>query len=525
MASKLIGGRYELADRVGSGGMGVVWRAHDNLLDRTVAVNQLLITPGLSTAEADEATNRALREGRIAARLHHPHAIAVYDVAEEDGLPWLIMEFLPSRSLADVIDERGTLTHLETARIGAQVASALAVAHAAGIVHRDIKPANVLMGDDGSVKITDFGISRATGDVTVTATGMVSGTPAYLAPEVARGEYPEPPADVFSLGALLYTMIEGTPPFGQRDNTFALLHAVAAGEIEPPRKPGPLTPLLLDMLASEPERRPTMRQAQAVLERVAAGVPAGPIPADPTARITMPPRQPQTPVPVPTAAFAPPRTQPEPRQRAAEPSPTMLDSPRPEPPRTLFEPPPAAHEPPRPVPPPRRAVSSPPPATPARASKGGRRGVGLIVSVVLVGSLVAIGVLVAVLLGNRDNSSDKAGTADASISVSEQAGTDVTFDDMSQFVRNYYALLPGDTDAAYAELSTNYQGSNPRSSYDAFWADIESVTVDSVTPGNNGSVNVALTYETKSGTTKTENRWIAVYNNGGDLVIWSSETF
>ena len=162
--------RYTLLERLGSGAMGVVWRARDELLHREVAIKQLLL-PDLKPSQVEEACERAMREGRIAARLQHPNAIGVFDVVIEDGKPCLVMEYLPSRSLSAVLAERGTLSPAETARIGAQVGAALAAAHEAGIVHRDVKPGNVLIGHNGSVKITDFGISRATGDVAVTRTG------------------------------------------------------------------------------------------------------------------------------------------------------------------------------------------------------------------------------------------------------------------------------------------------------------------------------------------------------------------
>src|SRR5919198_210300 len=177
-----------------------------------------------------------MREGRIAARLQHQHAISVYDVAEDEGQPVLVMEYLPSTSLAAMMSEHGPLPPREVARVGAQVASALGAAHAAGVVHRDIKPGNILLGDDGTVKITDFGISRATDDVTVTKTGLIAGTPAYLAPEVAVGRDPAPPSDVFSLGSTLYAAVEGEPPFGLSENTLGLLHRVAAGRIVPPQQ-------------------------------------------------------------------------------------------------------------------------------------------------------------------------------------------------------------------------------------------------------------------------------------------------
>jgi serine/threonine protein kinase len=268
---ELIAGRYRLISRLGNGAMGVVWLARDERLHRTVAIKQLLLAR-LSGREADEANRRAMREGRITARLQHPHAIAVHDVAEHEGQPCLIMEYLPSRSLATVLSTQDVLAPDEVARIGSQVASALAAAHEAGIVHRDIKPGNVLLAADGTAKITDFGVSHAVGDVTVTATGILAGTPAYLAPEVAQGHSAGFPSDVFSLGATLYTALEGMPPFGLNNNAIALLHQVASGEITPPRRSGPLTPVLLQLLQRDPEHRPTMHQAQGALAALAAGL-------------------------------------------------------------------------------------------------------------------------------------------------------------------------------------------------------------------------------------------------------------
>jgi eukaryotic-like serine/threonine-protein kinase len=255
--------------------MGIVWQARDERLERMVAIKQLVLQPGLSEQEADEARRRALREARIAARLQHPNAVTVFDVAVHEGEPCLVMEFLPSRSLSSVLAERGTLPLEEAAGICAQVASALIAAHAAGIVHRDIKPANILLTDSGTAKITDFGISRAVGDVTVTQTGISAGTPAYLAPEVARGHDPSPSADVFSLGATLYNAVEGRPPFGTSQNPLALLHAVATGKVPPPRQAGRLTVLLTGLVCAEPEERPTMKEAAEALSEVAAGRSAG----------------------------------------------------------------------------------------------------------------------------------------------------------------------------------------------------------------------------------------------------------
>jgi eukaryotic-like serine/threonine-protein kinase len=268
---RLVAGRYRLMHRIGTGAMGVVWQAKDERLNRVVAVKQVLLQTGLSQDEIEEALERCRREGRIAAKLHHPNAVTVFDVVDEDDAPWLVMEYVASQSLAAAMKERGALAPLEVAAIGAQIAAALAAAHAAGIVHRDIKPGNILLADNGAVKITDFGISRASDDVTVTKTGLIAGTPAYLAPEVAYGKDPTPPTDVFSLGSTLYAAVEGEPPFGLSENTLGLLHAVAAGKINPPRYAGPLAPVLISLLATEAEDRPTAAQARDMLAAVARG--------------------------------------------------------------------------------------------------------------------------------------------------------------------------------------------------------------------------------------------------------------
>ncbi|MGH3821674.1 MAG: protein kinase domain-containing protein [Pseudonocardiaceae bacterium] len=320
--ARLVAGRYRLDRQVGTGAMGVVWRAHDERLDRTVALKELLMQPGLPDEEAETARARAMREGRIAARLQHPHAICVYDVALDHGtgagderVPWLVMEYLPSRSLATVISEQGPLRPHEVARIGWQVAAALAAAHQAGIVHRDIKPGNVLLGQDGTVKITDFGISRASWDATVTSTGVLAGTPAYFAPEVARGEPPGPASDVFSLGSMLYVAVEGEPPFGLDDNALALLRIVAEGRVRPPRRAGPLSTVLMQLLSSDPSPRPSMPDVVTALRALATpGASATPPLASPTVRTPRPrttAAHPATPTTVGLPPSRPPSTPPQ----------------------------------------------------------------------------------------------------------------------------------------------------------------------------------------------------------------------
>ncbi|NLU60731.1 serine/threonine protein kinase [Rhodococcus sp. HNM0563] len=266
-------GRYRLDSKLGGGGMGAVWLARDNRLGRNVAVKQVISTADLDPAAAEEIRRLALREGRVAAQLTHEHAISMYDVALHYGEPWLVMEHLPSRSLAQVMNAIDTLPPYVVAQIGADVADALAAAHEAGIVHRDVKPGNILIAergnDAGVVKISDFGIARAKGDNDPSS--VIIGTPAYFAPEVARGSDPTEASDVFSLGATLYTAIEGQPPFGYEADSIALLHRVARAEIIPPTRTGLLTDTLLAMLEPDPARRPTMIEARNRLTEVVLG--------------------------------------------------------------------------------------------------------------------------------------------------------------------------------------------------------------------------------------------------------------
>jgi serine/threonine protein kinase len=259
--------------------MGDVWEAWDERLHRAVAVKRLHAQPGVSDDVAEVTTNRAMREARITARLQHPHAVTVYDVVEHEGQPCLVMQLVPSEPLSTRLQGGRILPVADVASLGWHLASALTAAHRAGIVHRDVKPGNVLLAEDGVARISDFGIAHAMGDVTLTSTGMVTGTPAYLAPEVARGEDSSFPADVFSLGATLYTALEGHPPFGTDSNPMALIHRVASGVVEPPKRSGALTPLLVDMLRARPQDRPTMAEVTDELAAIAAGTAKAAVPA------------------------------------------------------------------------------------------------------------------------------------------------------------------------------------------------------------------------------------------------------
>src|SRR5690349_5365246 len=289
-----IGNRYRLDQRIGAGAMGAVWRGTDELLNRTVAVKELLAAAEPPTAAGgdalEESRQRLMREGRIGARLQHPHVISMFDVVVHDDRPWLVMEYLPSQSLAAMLTEKGPLEPRVVAEIGRQVADGLAAAHAAGVVHRDVKPGNVLIAEDGRVKLTDFGVSRAVDDVQLTRTGLIAGTPAFLSPEVARGKEPTAGSDVFALGATLYAAVEGRPPFGLDENAYALLHKVATGTVDPPHQAGPLTALLMRLLSDDPTQRPTASEARDGLTAIAEGrAPAGGTPSTGTAVLDMSP--------------------------------------------------------------------------------------------------------------------------------------------------------------------------------------------------------------------------------------------
>lgn len=276
----LVAGRYRLKSKLGGGGMGAVWLAHDRLLDRKVAIKQVLSTAGLSEAEANKVREHIVHEGRVAAKLRHQHAIAVYDVVLEAGEPWLVMEFVPARSLAQAIALINLVPAIEVAQVGAQVADALAAAHAVGIVHRDIKPGNILVADRGAevgiAKLSDFGISRGASDLVEEADDVITGTPAYLPPEVARGMAPTAASDVFSLGATLYTAIEGQPPYGFDDDQDAIVERAAMGQIIAPTRSDPLTKVLLHMMEPAPQRRPTMAEARDEILAAAFGPGTGP---------------------------------------------------------------------------------------------------------------------------------------------------------------------------------------------------------------------------------------------------------
>ena len=261
---RVIAGRYELVREVGRGGMGTVWLARDEVLDRLVALKRIGLLPGVDSTDLA----RAEREARLAAQLNHPHVVAVFNfvVDAETDSRWLVMEYVEGSTLAQLVRDRGPLTPDEAAPLIRQVADALVAAHAVGIVHRDVKPSNILVDRHRQAKLTDFGIARVAADPALTQTGFLTGSPAYLAPEVASGERGGEPVDAWSLGATLFHVLAGRPPYDIGDNVLGGLYKVVHDE--PPRLAGAgrLAPLLAGTMERDPSRRWSMAQVRDFLD-------------------------------------------------------------------------------------------------------------------------------------------------------------------------------------------------------------------------------------------------------------------
>ncbi|MFD5202054.1 serine/threonine-protein kinase [Streptomyces sp. NPDC058375] len=282
-ANRLIGGRYRLLARLGHGGMGTVWRAHDEAVDREVAVKEPRVPDHLGEREHHNVHQRMQREARAAARIGHPSVVTVHDVVFEDGRPWIVMELVRGQSLGDRLQE-GTLDPREAARIGIAVLDALTAAHAKDVLHRDVKPDNILLGTGDRVVLTDFGIAYVEGEQRLTETGAFVGSPEYISPERVLGRQPGPASDLWSLGVVLYAAVEGMSPF-RRSHTPATLQAVL--ETEPQvlsqQRSGGLGPLVMQLLRKDPAQRPPAAEVRRVLQQIAAPPPP---PAPVTSDIT-----------------------------------------------------------------------------------------------------------------------------------------------------------------------------------------------------------------------------------------------
>ncbi|MFI9829925.1 serine/threonine-protein kinase [Streptomyces sp. NPDC051913] len=320
-SERVIAGRYRLLSPLGEGGMGTVWRARDEVLHREVAVKEVRAPAGLAGSEVERMYARLEREAWAAARVANRNVVTVYDVATQDGRPWIVMELVRGVSLADVLDAEGPLSPQRAAHIGAEVLAALRAAHEAGVLHRDVKPANVLLSNDGRVVLTDFGIAMVEGSSALTMTGEVIGSPEFLAPERALGRTPGPESDLWSLGVLLYAAVEGNSPF--RQNTpLNTLRAIVDDELPPPHRAGPLAPVIEGLLRKDPAERLSADRAEQDLRIVGAGgtlrtdaLPPAPFPYAPT---TAGYREepPTAPIPTrPTGPTTPTTPQPQPPDR------------------------------------------------------------------------------------------------------------------------------------------------------------------------------------------------------------------
>ena len=539
----LIAGRYRLIAQIGTGGMGVVWRARDELLGRTVALKELAVRsvsglagPGLG----DEGARRAMREARIAARLHHPNVIGIYDIVEHDGHPFLVMEYLESRSLAELMATGVLLPPQEVARIGAQLASALTSAHEAGVVHRDVKPGNVLLAEDGEVKLTDFGISRAVGDTTVTASGVLLGTLGYIAPEVAQGQPSDSRSDVYALGATLYAAVEGHPPFGTDDNAVALLYRIVHEDLIPARHAGPLESVLLWMLNRDPNLRPTMPQAQRALRAVESAS-AQPVPA-PTLPITDAP----PPFAAPPEADGSVRDSSVPASSAADSSaaassaaasPTAASS-------TAASSTAAASAP-------APAASAPPPAPRKRLALGERPRRALI-AVLAAALLLALGGwALALSLSNHSNSTTAGSSTSPSSHAASSSAPGISLqpsktavsksssapaatastppqqsraDTLTATIVDYYHLMPGNLTQGWTWMTADYQQNHAGgwSGYQSFWSQIQRVAASGVTASPPSTVTATIDYYYKNGSHVQERTQFGLVLQQGRWLIASS---
>ncbi len=304
-SGRVIAGRYRLQAPIGRGAMGVVWRARDQLLDRDVAIKEVQIATTLTPQERANAYQRTLREAKTAARLSHPGVVTVYDVAEDEGRPWIIMQLVSAQSLDQVLAASGPLSPRRTAEMGRQLLAALSVAHAAGVMHRDVKPSNVLLTRDDRAVLTDFGIATFAGDARLTQTGMVMGSPGFTAPERIRGEDATPASDLWSLGATLYAAVEGHGPFERRGGAITIMSAVIHEDAPVAPSAGALAPVIAALLRREPADRPDAATAARMISDVLPQLPtrtgAAPAGYEATA-LSQAPSQAPTPGPQPGPA-------------------------------------------------------------------------------------------------------------------------------------------------------------------------------------------------------------------------------
>jgi eukaryotic-like serine/threonine-protein kinase len=451
--------RFALTDRyvrrrlLGHGAMGDVWLADDQLLHRPVAIKQLR-----SADNTQDRTNldRIVREARLAARLSHPNAVGVFDLVMENGMPYVVMEYVSGQTLADHIRERGALGAEAARSIIGQVAAALAAAHAVGIMHRDVKPSNILITDRGEAKLADFGVARQTGDATLTQTGMVIGTPAYLAPEVAQGAPPSPASDVWSLGATLFAAVEGEPPFtATNSDPLTVLVRIISEPAPAARRAGALQPLVARMLDQQPAGRPSAAEVADLLRANRGAQTSSAQPTLPIAPVIAAPTRASRPTPAPTT-----RLEVMPRERRRWPwrwlavaaGVAILAAVAG---LLLTQQGGTKHA----------QSTTNPPSTPVSSSAHG-----------------------------TPSTSQPASSSPAThtTSATPAAANPMTASAMRQFVQNYYALIPGNLQAAFGQLGPGLQAQG-FDAYRAWWTQFSSVSITPLAedPGA-GTVTIRL---------------------------------
>ena len=472
---RLVDGRYARLAPLGRGGFGIVWRARDTLLQRDVAMKEVRFPPILTPEEQASLREKVLREARAAGRLSHPAVVTIYDVVEEDGRPFIVMELVDAPNLAEIVERDGPLSDRQAAEIGVEVIGALALAHAEGIIHRDVKPANVMVSPHGRVQLADFGIASIIDDPKVSSSGQLAGSPSYMAPEQARNLPPSPATDLWGLGATLYFAVEGDPPF-EKDGAIATLTSVLTDDAREMQQAGALGPLLRDLLRKNPDERPSVDETRRRLDDVAAGIAAtgersptvrfdadelAAAMAGPSAAVeTLPAAAPPPPEPVAAAAAAKPivvdpgpptqpaaasvsRPEPAPppppvavAEAEADPGPPTQPATPPGPPTRPAAPPVSPAKPvaaqgpaPRPVLAPPEAVRTTraepvpverPERAAVRPAGGGSRSRPVVAAVAVLAALA----LVAVLLATRDSGDGDTASPDASATTVAPADDD-----------------------------------------------------------------------------------------------------
>ena len=494
----MIAGRYTLVDEVGRGGMGVVWRGVDQVLDREVALKRVGMSPGGLSPDLA----RAEREARLAASLNHPNVVAVFDLVTEGDEQWLVMEYVENRTLAQLVRERGPLTPDEAARVLEQAAAALAAAHQAGIVHRDVKPSNILVTPDGRVKLSDFGIARAHTDATLTQTGLMSGSPAYLSPEVASGSSATAASDVWALGATLFHALTGRPPYEVGSNVMGALYQIVHEEPPRPENAGWLLPLLEHTMTKNPQQRWPMARVRDFLAGDGRTAVAPPVAWHDTEQTAV--------LAAAAPAMAPPRA-----------APPLAETPPPPP-----QPPPAEREP-------------------------SGRSRGWLMPLLLVGALALLvglgfwtlspgdgerpdttaGDTAATGSPNRSDGASPSESEGAAPSGSESAtptespsereSPEATAEGMAAFVGDYLSTVTSDPRTTWEWLTPEFQqASGNYGSYRGFWSTIESAELQDVQADpETMTVSYSVTYTTTDGEVTTDNVTLGLVMQGDRYYI------